>query len=363
MNKGKNFYWSLVIIILLLATISPFIVPDRYLFDAYTISLDRHNEAAWLGSYPFSMMFYKVTRLGELSFSVVSWIQLPIVFYLLYRLKVPHSFYKLTLRNAVVWLAFLVCVVYLGIPSKEFITVLWIFLISFILISRISLVKKIFYSLCLFMFFGWFFRQYFILVPLIALGLMFASQIKIKNKALANTLIGLTIVAFMSLSHGIIKGRFITESFRNEFNVQRVESGNENAATMILSPVSPDTFHGEVFGIVYGFFSVNLPVQGLRFLLRPQVIIFVVWQLCLFSLLFYYYNNALKKRTLYKHELWIFHLLFAYFLVQGVFEPDLGSAVKHKLGVLPLIWLAIYYDKKMVFRPKFIKKYVFKVAR
>jgi hypothetical protein len=185
-------------------------------------------------------------------------------------------------------------------------------------------------------------------VPLLAVGVYFFSFIKVKNKVLFNIIVGLGIVSFMSLSHGIIKGEFITQGFRNKLNTQRLALEDQSAATMILSPVEPDTFHGEVFGIVYGFVIVNLPVTGLRFLLKPQVIIFVVWQVLLFCVLLYFYSNALRNKKDFKHELWVFHLLFAYFIIQGIFEPDLGSAVKHKLGVLPLIWMAIYYDKALI---------------
>ena len=44
------------------------------------------------------------------------------------------------------------------------------------------------------------------------------------------------------------------------------------------------------------------------------------------------------------YELWLFYMLFSYFVVQGVFEPDLGSAVRHKIGILPLIYYLLYYE-------------------
>ena len=32
-------------------------------------------------------------------------------------------------------------------------------------------------------------------------------------------------------------------------------------------------------------------------------------------------------------------------MVQGVFEPDLGTSIRHKIGFLPLIYFALYYDR------------------
>lgn len=361
-GKHQSLFWNFAFIITLIGSFAIFILPERYMFDAQMIIQDLYNEAGWIGSYNFTMMFYSVTGLTQLPFPAIAWIQIPIIFLLLSFLKIPVIFSRFTLRNSIIWCCLLVMVIYMGFPSKEFITALWLFLIAFILISPINLKKKIFFSLILFCFFGWFYREYFILVPVLAIGILMVSKIKIKNKVVFNIAIGLVIVSFMSLSHGVIKGKFITESFRNKLNTERVESGNENAATMILSPIEPNTFHGEVFGIVYGFFSVNLPFNGFKFLNKPQVLIFVLWQIALFLTLMKLYSNALKRPKRFKHELWVFHLLFAYFIIQGIFEPDLGSAVKHKLGVLPLIWLAIYYDQGLIKKPKFIKKYVFKLS-
>lgn len=357
------FFWNLAFIITIIGCLAVFFLPERYMFDAYTISIDQYNEIGIMGSYPFSIWFYHTLGLAKLPFPLIAWIQIPIVFLLLYKLGLPQSFSRLTLRNVLVWLALFVLAIYMGFPSKEFITILWVFMIAFVLKSRLKLHTKMVVTTVLFLFFGWFYREYFILMPLLALGIYMFSAVTIKNKVIYNTIIGLIIVSFMSLSHGLIKGVFITEGFRNKLNTERVAQSDENAATMILSPVKPDTFHGEVFGIVYGFFSVNLPISGLRFLLKPQVILFVLWQVLLFLLLVYFYGNALKNKSHFKHELWVFHLLFAYFIIQGIFEPDLGSAVKHKLGVLPLIWMAIYYDKGLIKEVTNVKRYVFKKSK
>ncbi len=363
LNLSKLYFIVLGCTITILGFLAVFILPERYMFDAYTIALDRYNEIGLMGSYPFSMWFYEVTGLNQLPFYIVAWIQIPIIFLLLYKLGIPNTFKEITLRNILVWMGMAIFSIYLGFPSKEFINYFWIFIIAFILTRKLSLARKIIWSTLLLLFFGWFYREYFILMPLLAFGIYLCSFIKIRNKAVFNISIGIIILCFMSLAHGIIKGSFISESSRHELNIERNKLGDENAATMILSPVEPDTFHGEVFGIVYGFFSVNLPIAGLRFLLKPQVVIFVTWQVLMFLTLMYYYSNALKNRKKYSHELWVFHLLFAYFLIQGIFEPDLGSAVKHKLGVFPLIWLCFYYDQGFIKRPKTTKKYVLRATQ
>jgi hypothetical protein len=112
---------------------------------------------------------------------------------------------------------------------------------------------------------------------------------------------------------------------------------------MISFPVKPDTWCGETIGILYGFVSVNILVNGLKLLLSPQIIAFVIWDIFLFCILLVLFSGCLKNRKKYKYELWILLILFSYFIVQGIFESDLGIAIRHKMGVFPLIYSALYY--------------------
>jgi len=227
---------------------------------------------------------------------------------------------------------------------------------------KISLLKKIILSSLMLLFFASFFRQYFLLMPLIAIPLYFISFIRVRNRVFFMVLSGLAVLSLASLSHGIVKGEFVTEKFRQTFNKNRLSDGNKHANTMILSPLDSDTISGEIFGITYGFFSVNLPLNGFKFYKKPQIIAFVLWQLTLIGYLCFLYSKVLSNKKQFKHELWIFNLLFSYFLVQGIFEPDLGSAIKHKLGMFPLLWLAIYHDKLKIGRSQNPKKYVINIG-
>jgi len=75
------------------------------------------------------------------------------------------------------------------------------------------------------------------------------------------------------------------------------------------------------------------------------VMAFVVWQLFLFWILIVRFGYLLKSYPERKKELWIMLFILSYFIIQGIFEPDLGSAVRHKIGVLPLIYFIFYYDQ------------------
>ncbi len=357
--RAKHFWFlGIAAFTTILGMCSTLYLPDKYFFDAYLIALDTFNEKALVGSYPFSMLFYHITRMSYLPFALVALIQLPLVFWAIKKLGIPNNFHRPTLRNTVVWITMIILAVYLSMPSKEFITLLYMSIICYVLIGPYRLWAKVLLSSLLFVFFGLWFRQYFILVPVMGILLFMASHIKIQNRVLLNIIGGVLIICFLSLSHGFIKGEYMTQSFREKINKVRV--GREDSQTIITSPVEIDNIFGESISIFYGFFSVNLPVNSIKFYYKPQVMAFLFWQLLLFGYLVYFYSKCLNNRKNYKHEEWIFHFVFAYLIIQGVFEPDLGSAVKHKLGVFPLLYLALFFDRGLVKRLSNPRKYVFR---
>ncbi len=345
--RGQVVFISLMVVATVGGVILPVVLPERFLYDASMIVLDRYNESGWLGSYPFTMTFYKITALGTLPYSLIGLIQLPLLFWTIGLLGIPRNFYKLTIRNLIVYALLLLMAVFVSYPSKEFINIICIAIISGVLISKKGLVTKILVSTLLFLIFALFFRPYYAAIPIIAFVLFSLNFISLKSKAATNIFSGILIAVFLSLSYGVIKGEYISEGSRAKLNEQRLANNNENADTMIVSPVPVDNAVGESISIFYGFFTVNLPLNGLRFWYKPQVVAFLLLQVILFLLLFIYYSRVLKNKR-NRHAQWIFNLLFAYFIIQGVFEPDLGSAIRHKIGVLPLIWIAIYYDQAFV---------------
>ncbi|WP_298953476.1 hypothetical protein [uncultured Nonlabens sp.] len=361
-KKHKALFIFIALTATIMGSLAFLYLPDRFFADANTITLDRYNEAGWMGSYPFTMSFYKLIGFNNLPYSIVALIQLPILFYCIYKLSIPESFSKPYLRNVIVWICLIMICFFISFPSKEFINIIFLYFVAKVLIMPKNLRYKIFSSILMFVGFGIIFRQYYIIVPVIAISLYLINLVSIKNKAISNVFFGILIVCFLSLSYGVIKGEFMSEGSRESLNQRRIARGDQNADTMILSPVDSHSAIGESISIFYGFFTVNLPLNGLKFWYKPQVILFLLWQFLMFYLLFNYYSKALKNED-FKHETWVFHLVFSYFILQGVFEPDLGSAIRHKIGILPLIWLAIYYDKGFIKRPKIKKKYVFRITK
>lgn len=340
----------LFFIISILVTAASFVIPeflpDKYLFDAILIAEDPHNEKGKLGSYGMTMLIYDYLKLNRLTFGQVGAVQTFIVLFLIYKLGIPKNFHKLYLSNLVIIVLFLIIPVYLSMPSKEFINIIFIFIIIQLLRKSEHITfKSIFWIFMLFLAFAYFYRTYYALIPFVAIAVSIISRIKTKFKVFNIFFISIFACIMISLSYGIVRGEFISSSTREELNKLRL--GRDDSQTLIVSPIKTDTAIGEAVGIIHGYFSVNFPLNGLKFYYKPQVLFFVVWQMLLILLII---NNTLKesKHKRLTNKAWVLFLLISYMAVQGIFEPDLGSSIRHKLGILPLIYEAIFYKNERI---------------
>jgi hypothetical protein len=329
-NKNVYFFIQLVLLCLLVGIVSSFILPSKFYNDAEIIVNDFHNEIGFIGSYPFSILFYKITLLKFAPYFLVALIQLPLLYYLIFKIGVPTSFNRLNIKNVLMYIGFFLIALFICIPSKEFINFIYLSLIVFIFKDKkYSLQKTLWLSFALFVLFGLFFRSYYLFVPVIATLMYLFTFININNKTIKTILFSI--------------GKYISESTREMHNLERLRS--DEAQSMIQSPIPTDSWYGETFGVFYGYISVNIPLNGIHQLLKPQVMAFIIWQLFIFYLLYLRFEKCIQNRSAFQYELWVFLFVFSYFVVQGMFEPDLGSAVRHKIGIFPLIYFAIYYDK------------------
>jgi hypothetical protein len=342
-KKNKAAFLLLFAINLLIALVAFYVLPKRFFYDAAIIAYDKGNEIGYFGSYPLTILFYKITGLRYLPFPLIALIQFPFLVFILYKIGIPKQFQIVNIKNSLVYLGFFMMAIFMSMPSKEFLTFMYLSLVIFIIQNeKITYKQSVFLSIVLLFVFGAFYRPYFVLIPLIAIGMYSVSFVNFKNKTIITIFYGVLIAVFLSLSYGLVKGKFLSESSREVVNNGRTVA--QDANSMIVSPLKPDTWYGETVGIIYGFFSVNIPINGLKHLLSPQILAFIVWQLFLFYILLVRFSKCLKDRKKYRYEIAVLCVLFAYFIIQGVFEPDLGTAIRHKIGVFPLIYYALYYE-------------------
>jgi hypothetical protein len=344
LDKNKYFFLQFALLCILIGMVCSFVLPSKFYNDAKIIVNDFHNEIGLIGSYPFSILFYKITLLKYVPYFLVALIQLPILYYLIFKIGVPTNFNRLNIKNVLMYIGFFLIALFICIPSKEFINFIYLSLIIFIFKDKkYSLQKTLLLSFALFALFGLFFRSYYFFVPVIAILMYLFTFINIANKTTKTIVFSVFVAVIMSFSYKLIVGKYISESTREMHNLERLRS--DEAQSMIQSPIPTDSWYGETFGVFYGYISVNIPLNAIHQLFKPQVLAFIIWQLFVFYLLYLRFQKCIQSRETYKYELWIFLFIFSYFVVQGMFEPDLGSAVRHKIGIFPLIYFAIYYDK------------------
>ncbi len=338
---STNFiFFVLVLVGLFISLIASSVLPERFLYDAdIIINNPRNYFKGIIGSYSFSIAFYSFTKLKYLPYAVIGIIQYSAMSYIFYKIGIPKKLHKATFKNIVIYLMFIMLAIYVSVPSKEFINFMYIAILVFLVRNKNFKYKTtIIVTSVLLLFLGSFFRPYYALVALVALGMYFVSFIKIKNYKIASILYGLLILISISLSYGIVKGEYLSHKARSFM------SDNPDVNTLIRPPLETDTWYGETVSIFYGFFSVNLPINGLKYSLSPQIVTFIIWQFILFYLLVVKYGKCLKEGKKENYNLWLFYILFAYFIVQGIFEPDLGTSLRHKASVFPIIYYLLNYE-------------------
>ena len=76
-RKNELWFFSLFTIFLVVSTLTIYILPERYFNDTIIIVYDKYKEIGWIGSYPFAIMFYHITKLKYLPFFIIALIQFP----------------------------------------------------------------------------------------------------------------------------------------------------------------------------------------------------------------------------------------------------------------------------------------------
>ncbi len=343
LQKNKLTFLLLFLLSILVALIGEKVLPQKFFIDANTIVFDYYSEAGFKGSYPITMSFYKYTQLGKLPFNIVGVIQLFFYYLILYKIGIPKDFHILTIKNVVVYLAFLMIGIFIAMPSKEFITFLFISQIVFLFQSKkIGFDLSLLYSFISLLLFGIFFRSYFALIPFISILLYFISKIKYTNRTFGIIMISVLVIILFSALHYLAKGEFFSDLARNLVN--EIRQGSEDANSMIVPPLEPNGLLAELVNTFYSFLSVNFPIVEYKHLFSPRIFLFIIWQI-LFTIIFIVrFSWTIKDPIKNNRVLWIFYFLFSYLAIQSVFEPDLGSAVRHKIGILPLFYYVFYYD-------------------
>ena len=342
-TKSKLVFYSFAILGIILAVLSSYLLPKKYFSDALTIINNPWNVKGIVGSFQFSIFFYSITGLRWLPFPLVAIIQYPIIISILLKICVPINFDRIRVNNVLMYFAFFILGIYLSMQTKEFINFLFFYLLVVIIKKQKHILRNRIIICLLLIIFSLIFRTYYIIVLILSILFSILRLIKI-NSIYTIILYGLVFIIFLSIAHGVIKGGYISDKNRTELNEIRLEHPEirNESKSAIIPPLPTNTWYGESVSILYGFMVVNFPINSI-FSRSPQIVIFSLWQLMLFIYLSIRFKNSLKYNK--KNNInWAFYITFTFFIVQGLFEPDLGSSIRHKAGIFPLIYFILFYD-------------------
>lgn len=347
-TKSKFIFFSFSFLGLIAAICSSYVLPKKYFSDALTIIHNPWNLKGVVGGFQLSIFFYSITGMRWMPFSLVALIQYPILIYILTKIGIPSNFDKVKVNNLLMYASFFVIGIFISMQTKEFIT----FIFCAILVKLIKNKNKeyVFRNriiICLMiLLYSYIFREYYYLVLILSIFISILSYCNLKLNSFLIVIYGLIMIILMSCGHNMVKHGYLSDKTRTELNERRLDDPKikEESRSAIIPPLPTNTWYGDAVSIIYGFMVVNIPITSI-FSASPQVSLFSIWQLTLFFCLSLKFDQILKIKK-NNNIRWAYYITFSFFIVQGLFEPDLGSSIRHKAGIFPLIYFILFYDDK-----------------
>lgn len=350
-NKTKALLFINYFLGIALMTAAQLVFPDKYFLDADTIKsyiptasftfdfLDSFNNTAYI---------YKLIGMGAVMPDwVAGFISYSVPFLLLALICWRQKWEFNAITAALFFCWNILMVVYMGMFSKEFLAFVFIVLITLTCKSKKGLALGMFLAA----FYAAFFRIYWFLV----IGFFAVNLYLIKSKKSLATVVSVQIFAalFVFKLANVATGQYLSEA-RLTVNLER-EDG-DNATTMIDNIFPNSSFIFDWMNGSFIWFSLLFPF----FLLKTaevQHIVFLAFQLINVTLFikvarFLINNNQrslARMDTPQKNQIQVLVAwCVAFSFVQGIFEPDFGSAARHQIILIPMwfILLNTYYKLK-----------------
>lgn len=223
-------------------------------------------------------------------------------------------------------MCFALLVIFYGQLSKEVILTI-ITTSCFLLVKNF---KGIVIALLILCIYAAFFRIYWFLIISLTIANLFFLSGRITRRSFAFLL--LSILFAMSFVFYQTQGYYLSE-IRTVLN--RGSIGSPDVITIILNlfpttNVGLDVLNGLISSLRFKF-PLELVALG-----NVKYLAFIVFQLWLTTVVYqavkFYFSTPQDKGLRYKFSL---SIIIAYWLIQGFFEPDFGTALRHQFPLLP----------------------------
>lgn len=328
--------------------LAPHILPDKYFYDAITIRKQYiklpNSSFEFFDSYANTARFYSFFGINKLKSALLEGYFAYSIIFLCLWFTFKFTNIKINRQIAMFILIWNIPVsIYLGQLSKDAIAFLFMGLITLLVVKS----KKftLFKVLSLIMIYSLFFRSYwftygvFILINYIIL----LNGYKIFKSPTIKTIC--YMVGILSLF--IISNFFGTTLTDARTSVNVFREGSADANTLISNYMPNLNFGTDIINWLVAFVTIVFPVS-----LIPRMNIlslaFTLWNIFNICVLFRVFKNTitgnLNDRDIRRIKL-IFALIISFTFTQALFEPDLGSFLRHQLIQLPpsFYLLLIYY--------------------
>lgn len=175
-----------------------------------------------------------------------------------------------------------------------------------------------------------FFRMYwFLVIGVTIINYIFLSKLVSMRKYI---LLLITLLLTMSFVVHQTQGIFLSD-IRN--NMNRVSIGSPDVVTIIFNLFPTSNIGSDVLNGLISTVRLKIPIE-LILLGNIKYLATIAFQLWLTSVVFLSVKKIFSSKKL-KSPRYIFSLsiIIAYWLIQGFFEPDFGTALRHQFALLP----------------------------
>lgn len=336
-------FWIIIFFALLgYATFKKYILPNYFFFDENTITQFMKWGAQLKpgDSYASTAKFFNLLGVDKTSLWFPPLATVLIIGQYLSYLKQTKVRYFTTLEVVLFVFLIFLSVTYMSMLSKEFIVALVI--APFVFFARRGLLGILTWCIIALLYATYFRTYWFIMIP-IFLGLY--SVFMVTRKPLYLILsVPLTLLA-LSFAFSLFLGLDL-DNFRTIVNDYRIDSGDNNARTMILPWVNGG---GPVLSWVNAtitWVTLMIPLP-LFILLSPYYLLIASLVAALFYKLWIAFFQVLADKS--QPDLAACSaLIISFTAIQSIFEPDYGSYVKHLAPLYPLCLYVIFKSRTLL---------------
>ncbi|MCP8967853.1 hypothetical protein [Ectobacillus ponti] len=353
-----TFFCFLFLQAFIVITIAEGILPPKYFYDANTI----RDQFALAQQFPFSFStdsfintakFYQLLGFDKLGIRVLEGYGSYVLVYvclivILVKAKAHLSMKAITI--VVVWNVLFG--IYLGQLSKDVIAFITITLLLLIILleRKASVVAYIGLFILYALLFRtyWFIYLYFILLNYIIIFNSYNTKIFSRKFSKLFFYAAAIIVLFFAAD---FVGVHLTDS-RSEVNMYRLDSSD--AVTILINPFDNSSFLTDALNWIIVWFLCFFPIMLFKNM-NLLVLCFVGWNLYNTHLI----AKIIKSGFVSSRPLkLIVSMIISFSATQALFEPDLGSLLRHELAVIPLfIFLFLKFTAQFEKRKEMDKEY------